>query len=158
MLDLLESAMEGLNIIDFQYGKVDPEKAWPVIGFEANPMQLEVMYKRLNELGIPYEDVTSEEDVEFRIIHYEPNLFANPYFIKLEFPERPGALHDFLQSVRDTGNMCYFNYWFSGEQVGRAMIGFEFESEEKRAKFMKGLRESRNQYWEISQTVLDRVL
>jgi len=69
MLELLESAMEGINIIEFQYGKVHESKAWPVIGFEASPMALELLDQRLGELGIPHQDVTSQEDVEFRIIN-----------------------------------------------------------------------------------------
>ena len=41
---------------------------------------------RLTEQRIPHEDVTSRADVEFRIIHYEPKLFMNPYLITFEFP------------------------------------------------------------------------
>jgi hypothetical protein len=97
--------MDGVSIIDFQYGKVHESKAWPVIGFEASPMDLELLGTRLRDLGISHEDVTSQEDVEFRIIHYEPHLFRNPYFFKLEFPERPGALHDFLAIFRGSANL-----------------------------------------------------
>ena len=158
MLKLLESAMEGIDIIEFQYGKVHESKAWPVIGFEASPMDLELLDTRLRDLGIPHEDVTSQEDVEFRIIHYEPHLFHNPYFFKLEFPERPGALHDFLALFRASANLCYFNYSFTGEQVGRAMMGFEFENEEGREAFKKTLREWPHDHREISETVLTRIL
>jgi len=158
MLELLETAMEGVNIIEFQYGKVDREQAWPVIGFEASPAGLDLLEKRLREIGIPHEDIVYEEDVEFRIIHYEPDLFSHPYFFKIEFPERPGALHDFLDMCRTTGNLCYFNYVFTGEQVGRAMLGFEFETEDMREAFQKNLRESGHTYYEISDSVLKRVL
>lgn len=158
MLGLLETALDGLNIVEFQYGKVDEEKAWPVVGFEANDMQLDMMKRKLAEAGISYEEVTSEEDVEFRIINYEPALFRNPFFITLEFPERAGALHDFLESIRDRANMCYFNYTFTGEQVGRALIGFEFTNEDDRQGFRKTLADSGHFYREISGAVLDRML
>jgi threonine dehydratase len=158
MLKLLESAMDGVSIIDFQYGKVHERRAWPVIGFEASPMDLELLGTRLRDLGISHEDVTSQEDVEFRIIHYEPHLFRNPYFFKLEFPERPGALHDFLAIFRGSANLCYFNYSFTGEQVGRAMMGFEFEDEDGRNAFKKTLSESKHEHQEIAETVLERIL
>jgi threonine dehydratase len=158
MLELISTALDGVNIIEFQYGKVAEDRAWPVIGFEASPMELELLDKRLTELEIPYEDVTSEEDVEFRIIHYESRLFKHPYFIKLEFPERAGALHDFLELIKGKANMCYFNYAYTGEQVGRALLGFEFDSENEQEVFKMLLQSSDHNYREISENTLERVL
>lgn len=158
MLELISTSLDGVNIIEFQYGKVAEDKAWPVIGFEASPMELDLMRKRLEELEIPHEDVTSEEDVEFRIIHYESSLFKLPYFIKLEFPERAGALRDFLKLIKGKANMCYFNYAYTGEQVGRALLGFEFESVDQRESFIKLLSKSDQNYREISKHTLKRVL
>ncbi len=158
ILNLLDNALDDINIIDFQYGKVHPKKAWPVIGFEASPMDLQLLDQRLGDIAIPHEDVTSEEDVEFRIIHYESDLFSHPYFITLEFPERPGALHDFLAMLRGAANLCYFNYSYSGELVGRALIGFQFNSQDERAAFKKILADSHHAYREISEDVLGRVL
>lgn len=157
LLGLLESVMSGINIIEFQYGKVDESRAWPVIGFDASPLDLALLARRLEERGIPHEDVTSQEDVEFRIIHYESDLFHLPYFIKLEFAERAGALLDFLYAVRDQSNICYFNYVFTGEQVGRALLGFEFESEERRESFRRFLRDSGRTFREMSPDVLARI-
>lgn len=157
LLNLLETALIGLNIVEFQHGKVHPDKAWPVIGVEASPPQIHVMEQRLRQAGIPFEDVTSEEDVEFRIINYEPRLFKRPYFIKLEFPERAGALYDFLLAARDTGSICYFNYVFSGEQVGRALLGLEFDSEDQRDAFKAFLEASSWDYDEIADNVVRRV-
>lgn len=158
LLDLLDNALDGLNIVEFQYGKIHPRQAWPVVGFEASPMEYDLLKQKLDDLGVSYDDVTSQEDVEFRIIHYEPDLFSHPYFITLEFPERPGALHDFLALLRGSANICYFNYAFTGELVGHALLGFEFETEEERAAFKSILDESHHIYREISDAVLTRVL
>lgn len=158
MLQLLETALDGLNIIEFQYGKTDEHRAWPVIGFEASPPELALLDRRLDELGIPHEDVTSQEDVDFRLIHYEAQLFHLPLFIKLEFPERPGALRDFLMKISGIANICYFNYAYSGERVGRALMGFEFESEDRRREFAGILHASGWNYREIVEPVLRRIL
>ena len=158
MLRLLSTALEGLNIIEFQYGKVSNDKAWPVIGFEASPMLLEKLDQHSQDFNIPYEDVTSEEDVEFRIIHYESDLFTHPYFIKLEFPERAGALHDFLASFQGSANLCYFNYAYTGEQVGRALLGFEFGTQEEQDAFKLFLGNSDTNYREINPEALSRML
>jgi threonine dehydratase len=158
MLELLETALEGLNIVEFQYGKTDPMKAWPVIGFEASAPELEVLRKRMETLRIRHEDVTSQEDVDFRLIHYEATLFHLPYFIKLEFPERAGALHDFLVRIKGIANICYFNYAYSGERVGRALMGFEFERLEQQVRFKQVLKKSGWTYREISEAVRKRIL
>ncbi len=158
MLDLIESVLEGINIIEFQYGKVDEERAWPVIGFEASPPELALLDDRLRELGIKHEDVTPSEDVEFRMIRFEPPLFHRPYFIKYEFPERAGALKDFLTDIRGIANICYFNYVYSGERVGRALMGFEFESDDLRAAFLALLRDTRRAYREVAPETLHRIM
>ena len=158
LLELLNTALEGVNIIEIQYGKMNDTTAWPVIAFEASPPELDLFDRRLREMDIAHEDVTSTEDVEFRIIHYEPGLFKNPYFIVLEFPERPGALHDFLALLHGVASLCYFNYSYTGEQVGRAMVGFEFDSEDHRSEFKQILQDSHHDYTEISESVLGRML
>jgi threonine dehydratase len=67
-------------------------------------------------------------------------LLAHPLFLRLDFYERPGALHDFLhQRVRDRANICYFNYRQSGERVGRALLGLDFSDLESRERFVAEL-------------------
>ncbi len=158
LLHLLDTIMEGINIIEVQYGKVDPDKAWPVIGFEASPMALELLERRLTGHAVPHEDVTSQADAEFRVIPCNPALFNLPYFITFEFPERAGALREFLVATQCTANVCYFNYTFTGEQVGRALIGFEFEDETHREQFKRLLAQTPHDYRELPGPALARIL
>ena len=68
-------------------------------------------------------------DIAFRAIPLRGDLLANPAFLRLDFYERPGALHDFLdQRIRGNANLCYFNYRQSGERIGRALIGLDFDT------------------------------
>ena len=85
-------------------------------------------------------------------------MFSLPYFIQLEFPERAGALHDFLALIRDSASLCYFNYAYTGERVGRALMGFEFESEVERERFTAVLADSGYAYREVKQDALKRIL
>jgi threonine dehydratase len=158
MLHLLQTCLSDVNIIEFQFGKTDTKDAWPVIGFDASPIELDLLDKKLSDQGVEHQDVTSSEEVDFRIIPYEPALFMNPFFIKLEFPERAGALHDFLTTYRKIMSICYFNYVYTGERVGRAMLGFEFESEALREQFVEQLGASEWNWREISDEVLSRIL
>ena len=135
LLHLLDTFLESVNIIEFQHGIVGEKYAAPVIGIDAMPQEIELLERQLTKLGIDFEDATGDEDVEFRIIHYDASLIAHPYFIKIEFPERAGALHDFLQNSCKDASIVYFNYYYTGERVGRALIGFDFDNESAREAF-----------------------
>ena len=66
----------------------------------------------------------------YRIINYSAELFKYPLFINVEFPERAGAFLQFMNQMKDLASLCYVNYTYSGERVGRALVGMEFTSRE----------------------------
>lgn len=139
MYALLRSLPETINIVDFQYGKTHPREAAPVIGFDLDPPQFTALVKALAERNYLSTEVTSDTDVNFRMIHYNPTLFTHPILITIEFHERPGALAEFLREISPHANLCYFNYVYSGERVGRALLGFEFDRADKRDAFTQHL-------------------
>ncbi|MDQ8199807.1 pyridoxal-phosphate dependent enzyme [Pelagicoccus enzymogenes] len=141
LLSLLETFPEGVNIVEFQHGAVQGRSAKPVIGVDAMPQVLALFEQSLQGLGIPYEDATGQEDVEFRIIHYDASMLVRPLFIRIEFPERPGALKEFLGNNCQDASIVYFNYNYTGERVGRALIGFDFANEAARAAFCEAVLE-----------------
>lgn len=134
ILELLETGFAGIDIVDFQYGKTDAEQAWPVFTLTADePEVLAAVPSFLETAGFPWEDLTGATDVEFRAIPLRGDLLCHPAFLRLDFYERPGALHDFLAShIAGNATLCYFNYRQSGERIGRALIGLDFSSENAR--------------------------
>ncbi len=141
MLQLLNNVSElNLNIEDFLYGKVQAEQAYPIFGFKGLSQQLDKLEEVLKENNYIFTDVTQREDVAFRIVNANPELWNNPYMAMVEFPERPGALLEFMEDVSKLSNICYFNYSNSGEMVGRALMGFEFDNAEKRETFLAHMR------------------
>ena len=141
MLELLDSCFAGLNIADFQYGKCDASEAWPAFTITAeDPAVLAELPARLEARGFPWEDLTGATDIAFRAIPLRGDLLACPAFLRLDFYERPGALHDFLGSViRGRASLCYFNYRQSGERIGRALIGLDFPGAAQREAFLASL-------------------
>jgi threonine dehydratase len=139
MLELLDSCFEGLNIADFQYGKTDAVEAWPAFTIYADePAALEALPEKLDAHGFAWEDLTGAVDIAFRAIPLRADLLKNPAFLRLDFYERPGALHDFLgQRIRGNASLCYFNYRQSGERIGRALIGLDFPSPAERDALLR---------------------
>ncbi len=130
MLELLDTCFEGLDIADFQYGKIDGLEAWPAFTIHADdPAVLDALPEKLDRRGFAWEDLTGAVDIAFRAIPLRGDLLQNAAFLRLDFYERPGALHDFLgQRIRGNASLCYFNYRQSGERIGRALIGLDFPS------------------------------
>lgn len=140
LLSVLEEGFGDSNIVEFQYGKTDAKEAWFTLGVAATPLALEALKQRLSGSAVRWEEVTGAEDVVFRVIRYDRSLLKNPVFLSLDFYERPGALHDFLKKyVAASGNICYFNYAYSGERVGRALLGIEFADATVRTAFLAAL-------------------
>lgn len=134
MLGLLQSCFTSLNISDFQYGKTSADEAWPIFTFTApDPASLDALPARLEAAGYSWQEVTAAIDVQFRAIPLRGDLLAHPAFFRLDFYERPGALLAFLgHHITDRASFCYFNYRQSGERIGRALIGLDFESPAER--------------------------
>lgn len=134
MLRLLDTGFAGIDIVDFQYGKTDAEEAWPIFTLAAdNPEVLAAVTPFLEAAEFPWEDLTGAVDVDFRAIPLRGDLLCHPAFLRLDFYERPGALHDFLAShIAGNATVCYFNYRQSGERIGRALIGLDFPTPEAR--------------------------
>ncbi len=130
MLDLLNGCFDELDITDFQYGKTADDEAWPVFTLTADdPQKLERVVGKIEAKGLRWRDIHDAEDIRFRAIPLRGDLLSYPAFLRLDFYERPGALHDFLeQRVQGNANLCYFNYRQTGERIGRALIGLDFPS------------------------------
>ncbi len=148
MLALLDTCFSGINITDFQYGKQNAHDAWPIFTVSAeDPALLDALPSRLDAAGYKWQDLTGAVDVAFRAIPLRGDLLSYPLFLRLDFYERPGALHDFLdKSIRGRASICYFNYRQSGERIGRALIGLEFSHTGAVLGFLKALPEHGDGY------------
>lgn len=125
LIHLLDKFLSTFNIVDFQYGITSEKSAFPVLGLSGNAERFERLHSQLAKANLHFEEVTQSETVLFRVIPFRPDLIADPAFLHIDFPERPGALRDLMRQVSDFAGICYFNYAETGTQEGQALIGFE---------------------------------
>ena len=130
LVQFLKQIPKNISIIDLQYGRIDTEIQHPVIGLIGSSDDYQQLDEVLAERGASASDVSKDEDVGYRIINYSPELFQYPLFINVEFPERAGAFLQFMNEVKEIASLCYVNYSYSGERVGRALVGMEFKNAE----------------------------
>lgn len=131
LLAFLSQLPSAISIIDVQYGRTASDVQYPVLGLIGSESDYVLLDEILRERGAAASDVSADEDVGYRIIHYTPALFDHPLFVNIEFPERAGAFLEFMSEVKEKASLCYFNYAYSGERVGRALVGMEFASAEE---------------------------
>lgn len=143
MLQLLDDAFDGVAIRAFQYGMNNPETARPLFGLTLSDSGLEKLRDSLREKEYTFQEVQNPDEISYRLIPLRADLLTAPLFLDLEFYERPGALHSYMtKTIRGRGSFCYFNYLYSGERVGRALIGIDFASEKERDDFARDLPSS----------------
>ncbi|MGE5026848.1 MAG: threonine ammonia-lyase, biosynthetic, partial [Betaproteobacteria bacterium] len=75
---------------------------------------------------------------------------VNELLYRFEFPERPGALMQFLQSMSRGWNISLFHYRNHGADYGRVLVGIQVPEKEKPA-FQKFLDELGYRYWDESR-------
>jgi len=155
LVGLLEQFEGNMNIIDFQYGQVHENEAYPVIGIEVPHNALPRLEALLAQPSIPrHTEVTGSPASEFRVIPFSVDLLKLPFFAIVEFPNRPGSLRDFMRSASQFASVCYMNYQDTGQTEGQALMGFDFSSLAKQSEFFEWLDESNQKFQVIDLEVV----
>lgn len=150
LIGILDHFFSKMNIIDFQYGKVADEIAFPVIGIEVPRSAHDQLEQFLKDPQIPpFKEVTGAASVAFRVIPFRVDLLNNPFFAVIGFPNRPGALRDYMRGAGKFANVCYLNFVDSGQEVGQALMGFETPTPAQSQSFQNWLRDSETLFEEI---------
>ncbi len=86
----------------------------------------------LKKAGLETIDVTGDEFAKLHLRHLvggPSNRAAGERLFRFEFPERPGALRRFLESLPPGCNITLFHYRNQGADVGRVLAGLQMMSE-----------------------------
>ncbi len=98
----------------------------------------------LNACGYTTEDLTDNEMAKLHVRHmvggHAPGV-RHERLCRFEFPERPGALTEFLDTLAGRWNISMFHYRNHGADFGRVLAGFEVEDADLPAfsTFLDGL-------------------
>jgi threonine dehydratase len=134
------------NITEFNYRYADPKAAHVFVGVQIGGEAAEVRHLtgELGRHGYPVLDMTDNEMAKLHIRHLvggrAPNA-VNEILYRFEFPERPGALMNFLNQMGGRWNISLFHYRNHGADFGRVLIGMQVPPRDKQAfqKFLDGL-------------------
>lgn len=139
------------SITEFNYRYGDSHDAQVFAGIEisGNEERDEIIYK-LKENGYSVTDMTDNEVAKLHIRYmvggHAPGL-EHELLYRFQFPERPGALLDFLTRLGKRWNISLFHYRNHGAAYGRVLMGVQVERGEKK-KFQEVLEKMGYSYRE----------
>ena len=111
----------------------DPEKARVLVGIKIQGREdVAEVLADLEGKGFSACDLSDNELAKLHVRHMvggnAPQV-AHEHLLRFAFPERPGALLDFMEAMRVEFNITLFQYRYHGADYGRVLVGFEVPPE-----------------------------
>lgn len=154
------TALGKSSITEFNYRYAGSAKACVFAGVEVRDGQEErdSLSETLTQCGYGVLDMTHNDTAKLHLRHMIGGHahLPNERLYRFRFPERPGALLDFLSRMGEHWNISLFHYRNHGAAYGRVLVGMQLpEGDEARlAQFIKELgfsaeEESANEAYQL---------
>lgn len=104
----------------------------------------------LHDKGYAVVDMTDNEAAKLHVRHMvggRNHGVSAELLFRFEFPERPGALLQFLSGVGADWNITLFHYRNHGAAYGRVLVGFAAQAKDRR-QLVKYLQRIGYRFWE----------
>ncbi|HEY8385982.1 MAG TPA: threonine ammonia-lyase, biosynthetic [Porticoccaceae bacterium] len=122
-------------VTEFNYRMGDPEQAHIFVGVQVESDQdREELIANLRQRNYAVEDLTENEMAKLHIRYMVGGRVSSAIdelVYRFEFPERPGALGNFLGKLGGNWNISMFHYRNHGSAYGRVLTGFQVPMEER---------------------------
>ena len=118
------------NVTEFSYRYQNAARAQIFVGVELSGgrAQLEAVIEKLRAHGYDTENLTDNELAKSHLrymIGGASTAAADERIFRFGFPERPGALMHFLQTLGTKNNISLFHYRNHGSDYGRVLAGIQ---------------------------------
>jgi threonine dehydratase len=124
-------------VTEFNYRLSDRNQAHIFVGLRiASRQDAHDLCARLRAAGYATEDLSGNEMAKLHVRHMVGGRSAavrDEQLFRFEFPERPGALLEFLDKLGGRWNISLFHYRNHGADFGRVLAAFEVPEEDEDA-------------------------
>jgi threonine dehydratase len=133
------------SITEFNYRYADPRVAHLFVGIEvADRRETDQLLAALKRARIEASDLSDNEMAKLHVRHLvggHAPAAEHEILYRFEFPERPGALMRFLDSMSARWNISLFHYRNHGADYGRVLVGMQVPPRDSGAfrAFLDGL-------------------
>ena len=141
------------SITEFNYRYADSKKAHIFVGVSVqNREEVAKLIKNLEANGLHTEDLSGNEMAKLHVRHMvggRSKAVKNEILYRFEFPDRPGALMNFLNNMSHHWNISLFHYRNHGADFGRVLVGIQVPPSEE-VDFQNFLDNLGYRYWNES--------
>ena len=121
------------SVSEFNYRYANDNSANVFVGIKTDSMQKdkENIFKDLDISNYDYIDLTQDEVAKLHLRYMvggKPNSTINEKLIRFEFPEKPGALLNFLNKMQNDWDITLFHYRNHGSAFGRVLVGIDIRN------------------------------
>lgn len=132
------------QITEFNYRMSDHDVAYIFVGCTINSREdIEEIVGNISNEGFKVSDLTENDVAKTHVRHMvggRSDIAVNEILLSFEFPEKPGALMNFLNNLNPRWNISLFHYRNAGSDFGRVLTGIQVPPED-REKFEQFLVE-----------------
>jgi threonine dehydratase len=125
------------SITEFNYRYDNPKTAHVFVGIQVrNRQETSELVEKLQRNKLNTLDLSDNEMAKLHLRHLvggHASEAKNEIMFRFEFPERPGALMLFLNSMSHNWNISLFHYRNHGADYGRVLVGMQVPHHDKRA-------------------------
>ncbi len=127
--EFCEAVINGHSITEFSYRLHDRALAHILVGITIKDENDKSRFmKKMSEHQFEFKDLSGDDLVKEHIRYMvggKSSQTNNEHLYEINFPERPGALYDFLKTIHNNWNISLFHYRGQGGDIGQVLIGFE---------------------------------
>ncbi len=142
------------NITEFNYRYSDPKEAHIYVGVTVHdPAETAKLVRDLQAKHLPTLDLTDNEVAKLHLRHLvggHAPLAKHEVVYRFEFPEKPSALMNFLNTMEHDWNISLFHYRNHGADFGRILVGMQVPPHEIN-DFTDFLNSLGYPYWDETQ-------
>lgn len=139
------------SVTEFNYRYADANDAVVFVGVQlsnGNTERLQII-ETLESGGYGVDDLTDNEVAKLHVRHMVGGRAANSaneWLYRFRFPDRPGALAKFLNSMGPDWNISLFHYRNHGAAYGRVLVGLQVPNADEQ-EFNRFVEQLGYRYW-----------
>lgn len=133
----------GITEFNYRYSDANEAQVFAGVQLRDGLSERHELIEKLKSKNYPVLDMTDNEMAKMHVRHLVGGRagLKDEVLYRFEFPERPGALLDFLTSIGTRWNISLFHYRNHGAAFGRVLVGLQIPKAERKklVQYLDGL-------------------